>query len=409
MINFFTYQNLVKTFIFCFITLIVMNSIKSFQIVEFIGMYGKLAIILISILVFTPFLNRTGYSVKLKNNWAYLLIYILLVFFSIINVFHENKIGNLIYNLTLFFYVFYYFFMTKILWGVYFKEKKSKSYQHTKIEIFKVFRIALFWNLIFWFFLSFIANVDFSDDLGEFGGFFQDKIHFGLYATTGFLVCFYMRFNDIEKDNSKLNLLQIILYAFFAFISSRNALLIVVVAPLYYFVVYNVKNYLYALLLIISPLFIFYFDEIVYGVSVDRLNSLSSGRLEIWRIALVEVFQKGIFNGSGLFNLNDIVLKNNIGTGFHYLDTLEFLYFHSSIVELLAGGGVLVLLLFFWILFKSWNSLTRIEKAIMSAILIGGTVESYLTQPFMLISVLFYFILMMNNSQMRVAKLTIKA
>ncbi|MDO1513693.1 hypothetical protein Q2T41_13600 [Maribacter confluentis] len=381
-----------------------MNSIKYFSIVEMIGTYGKLGIVLISILVFAPFVNRIGFRFTLRNVWAYWLIYLLLIFFSILYVFSYNEVGNLVYNITLVFYLFFYFFMINVLWGINFIKQKVESFEITKVEIFKVFRNALFWNLIFWFLIALINNYNFDDDFGDFGGFFQDKIHFGLFATTGFLVCFYMRYNDIERDDSKFNLIQILIYSVFAFYTSRNAILIVSVAVLYYFIIYNAKNYLYAIILSIIPFFLFYFDEIFYGISTERLNGLSSGRLEIWRITLIELFEKGIFFGNGLFNINNLVLEKNIGTGFHYLDTLEFLYFHSSWVELLAGGGVVVMLLFLWIIIKSWMYFSRIEKTVVFAILLGSTVESYLTQPFMLISILFYFVLIMNNSQMRVIK-----
>lgn len=382
-----------------------MNSVKSYPIIEFIGTYGKLAIIIISILVFAPFLNRNGYSTKLRNYWALAIIYVLLVLFSLLHSLRYHEVGNLIYNIVLIFYIFFYYFMIKILWGLYFKERNFKSFEFTKLEIIKVYRAALLCNLIFWFSLAFINNINLSDDFGDFGGFFQDKIHFGLFSATGFLACFYLRFNDVERDKSKLNLVQLVLYAIFAFYTSRNALLIVVVAPLYFFIVHKAKNYFYVMMLLVVPLIVVYFDEVFLGFSTERLNGISSGRIEIWRLALEVIFENGIFNGSGLFNINDIVLENNLGTGFYYLDTLDFLYFHSSFVELLAGGGLIALILFLWVLGQSWKYYSRVEKALVSGILIGSIVESYLTQPFMLISSLFYFVYISNASQMRIVKL----
>ena len=250
------YKLLGKSFIFCFITLVIMNSIKSYPLVEFIGTYGKLGIIILSIVIFLPFLNQVGFSVRLRFNWAYLIIYSLLVIFSLVSLFENNEIGNLVYNVLLIFYLFFYFFMIKILWGVYFKEKQLESFENMKIVIIKIYRSALFWNLILWFSLALINNIDLSDGFNDFGGFFQDKIHFGLFATTGFLVCFYMRYNNIERDTSKFNLFQILLYAVFALYTSRNAVLIVVIAPLYYFIIFKVKNFLYTIPIVISPIII---------------------------------------------------------------------------------------------------------------------------------------------------------
>ncbi len=380
-----------------------MNSMKSYPLIEIIGRYGKLVIILPALIIFLPFLNHENISIKLRNQKAYLLMYALLILFSIAHVYNINELGNLVYNLLLFFYIFFFYLMIKILWGVNFKEQELKSLGNTKVTIIKTYRSALFLNLIFWFFLAFLTDQNFNDE-GDFGGFFQSKIHFGLYTATGFLTCFYMRFNSLERDTSKFNLIQMITFMILAFYTSRNAMLIVILTPIYYFLVFKVKRILNALPLLISPVLIAYFDEIFLGVSTENLNSVSSGRIEIWSIALENIVENGIFTGSGIFNLNDIVLQKNIGTGNYYFDRIDFLYFHNSFIELLAGGGLALLLLFIWIVVDSWRYFSRIEKAIMCSVLIGGALESYLTQPFMLISSLFYFILLMSNSQMKITK-----
>lgn len=380
-----------------------MNSMKSYPLIEIIGRYGKLVIILPALIIFLPFLNHENISIKLRNQKAYLLMYALLILFSIAHVYNINELGNLVYNLLLFFYIFFFYLMIKILWGVNFKEQELKSLGNTKVTIIKTYRSALFLNLIFWFFLAFLTNQNFNEG-EEFGGFFQSKIHFGLYAATGFLTCFYMRFNSLERDTSKFNLIQMITFMILAFYTSRNAMLIVILTPMYYFLIFKVKRTLNALPLLLSPVLIAYFDEIFLGVSTENLNKVSSGRIEIWRLALENIIENGIFTGSGIFNLNDIVLQKNIGTGNYYFDRIDFLYFHNSFIELLAGGGLVLLLLFIWIVVDSWRYFSRIEKAIMCSVLIGGTLESFLTQPFMLISSLFYFILLMSNSQMKITK-----
>lgn len=378
----------------------------SYPIVEFIGKYGKLAIIIPALILFLPFLYRKAISIKLRNQWVYIAIYTLLILFSLIHMYFGDVPGNLIYNVLLIFYIFFFALMIKILWVINFKEHQLKSLQNAKITIIKTYRLALLSNLIFWFVLAFITKTGFSDD-GEFGGFFQSKIHFGLYTATGFLTCFYMRFNTLEKDTSKTNLLQMVTYILLALFTSRNAILIILLTPMYYFLVFKTKKLLYALPILFSPLLIAYFNEIFLGISTERLNKVSSGRIEIWRLALENIIENGIFKGSGIFNLNDTVLQKNLGTGNYYFDRIDFLYFHNSFIELLAGGGLIVLLLFVWLIVDSWRYFSRIEKAIICAILIGGALESYLTQPFMLISSLFYFILLANNAKMKVRKVKI--
>lgn len=404
MINNISYRFLVKSFIFCYVTLVVMNSMKPYPVVEMIGKYGKLAIILLALMIFLPFLYHKSISIKLRNQWVYLLIYTSLILFSLIHVYFSNLLGNLVYNVLLFLYIFYFYVMIKILWHLNFKEQQLQSFENTKITIFKTYRSALFLNLVFWFILAFLTNKSFYDN-GEFGGFFQNEIHFGLYTATGFLTCFYMRFNNIEKDSSKFNMALMLTYLVLAYFTSRNAILIIIIAPLYYFLVFNIKKVLYALPILMSPVLVAYLNEISSNISTDRLNKVSSGRIDIWNLSLENIMEIGIFKGSGIFNLNDTVLQKNQGTGNYYFDRIDFLYFHNSFIELLAGGGIIALILFIWVLIDAWKYFTRIEKAIMCAIIIGGTLESYLVQPFMLISSLFYFILLVSTSQMKVLKL----
>ena len=232
----------------------------------------------------------------------------------------------------------------------------------------------------------------------EYGGFFQDEIHFGLYAVTGLFVTLYLRYNNFWADKSMFNVTQIGIYLVICCITSRNALAIVLAALVYFFIVSKVKNKFYAFLLLIFALLVVNLDLIALDLSFDNINYVSSGRFLLWTMAFLSIMETGFFMGKGLFNLNDIVLEENKFTGFYYLDSLDTLSFHSSYIELLAGGGIIVLILFFVVIIRTWPKFGKLEKSIAFGILLGAVSESYLVQPFMLISSLFYFILLLNNS-----------
>ena len=232
---------------------------------------------------------------------------------------------------------------------------------------------------------------------GNFGGFFQDSIHFGLFVTTGFLVSLFLRYNSYNKDKSIFNLILLIVYLGISLFTSRNSILIILVTIIYLFLVPKAKNKIIIFLIILLPIFIINSDIIFHGLNEDSINEFTSGRSTIWSLAISKIIENNILIGHGLFNVNDMVLQENVGIGFYYLDKIENLSFHSSYVELFAGGGLIVVIVFFRIIIKSLSRLNGVDKGILVGVLIGGLFESFLTQPFMLISCLFYFILFANN------------
>ncbi|UZO81462.1 hypothetical protein NBT05_03070 [Aquimarina sp. ERC-38] len=392
-------RRMVTSFTAIYLLLVIVNSIKEYTLTLLMGRYGKLVFAMITIPILIHMASRYKQRFRFKNKITGIVVLSLVIIFSIYYVLSTGDTERLLYNLALPVYLLFYFFLSKNVLFVTYKLVKDALYGHSKIWLLTIFQKVLFFNLFFWFAIAFATGMNMADEDG-FGGFFQDKVHFGLYTATGFLVCFYLRYNKVKRDRSIYNLLQLAIYVMLAFVTSRNALLIIFTAVFSYVVITKAQKTVSILLLLLFPLSLFYLDTFFYNVSGDQINSFSTGRWEIWRIAWVEIVDKGVFFGSGIFNINNTVLYNNLGTGFHYLDTLEFLFLHSSYLEILAGGGMITLILFLVIVVSSWNLFSNMDKAVMIAILFGGIGESYLAQPFMLISTLFYLILIINNHQL---------
>lgn len=392
---------LIKCSLFIFLSLVIMNSIKFNNAVTIIGSVGKL--VFCSFFIFTVLLltRRPKYNLRLFQKLNYILIFALIVFFSFLFFIAESDSKNLLANIAIPIYLYFFYLLSKLFIRI---NTGENFLLLSKIEFFKVFRFTLFFHICLWFPIALIIGLNMFEVDGGFGGFFQDEIHFGLYMVTGFLVCFYLRYNQFKSDKSLSNLVQMLIFLLGAMFASRNALLIILTAVTFFFVISRVKNKFYMIAIILLPSLLLNVDTLLAGFSVEKINELSSGRFVIWQLAVTEIFDGGYLIGKGLFNLNGVVLNKNTDVGIYYFDDLETLSFHSSYVELFAGGGLVALILFFRLIFKIWKRFSNIEKGIVIGILIGAIFESFLMQPFMLIPCLFYFILIINSLDIEIKK-----
>ncbi|WP_152537367.1 O-antigen ligase family protein [Aquimarina pacifica] len=379
-----------------------MNSIKFIGIITTLGSVGKLLFCLIFILGVILFVDREKIKIKFlsKKEWI-IMISFLLLFTASFTLITNTRI-NLLPNLAFPVYFIFYYFLIKLLIRVYQAKFGIKITKVVQFKVLDIFRKTLFANFLLWFALAIVSGVNMYETDGGFGGFFQDEIHFGFYVVTGFLVSFYFRYNTISKDTSYFNLLLILMYGGVATLTSRNAFLIIVVALIFYFGISNIKNRFYRVSLSTLMIIGVIVGLIIQDFSEEDVIILTSGRYQIWTLAFEEMFTKNfMLLGNGLFNLNDVILRENRGIGFYYLDTLENLSFHSSYIEILSGGGIVVLICFFMVISKTWKKLEPIEKSILIGILVGATFESFLVQPFMLIASLFYVIIISNNMEVK--------
>ena len=380
-----------------------MNLVKFIGGVSAIGSVGKLGFSVSFIIFVLVAVNRSKFKIKLLNKVESLLILICLVLFAVIFVYLNRSRINLLPNLAFPIYFIFYYLIVKLFIRANLLESGKAALEVVKLNIIYVIRFTLYINFFVWFSLALIFNVNMFEIDGGFGGFFQDEIHFGLYMVTGFFVSFYMRFNSFYSDKSYFNLLLMIVYGSLLLYTSRNALLIVLVALVYFFVISRIKNWIYGIILLLTPVVLAGLNIFLQGLTFQRINEITSGRFQIWTYAIEKMNETNSWIlGNGLFNLNDIVLKANVGKGSMYLDSLRSLSFHSSYLEILAAGGVIAVFLFFVVIIKIWKEFSSIDRSIMFGILIGASFESYLVQPFMLISSLFYLILLINSFKVRI-------
>ncbi|WP_157483802.1 hypothetical protein [Maribacter hydrothermalis] len=372
-----------------------MNSIKFNETIAEIGSIGKLVFCILFIST-SLFLNLNSVlKIKLKNYALFILIAVILVFnsFYYISSTNNNFLANIAFPI---YFVFYFLFIKNYI-SIIALKNRTNILELTKIKILSLFRVILFSNFVFWFILAYGTGVNMINFDENFGGFFQDEIHFGLFAATGFIISFYLRFNNLQKDVSIFNYVLLLVYFIIVLFTSRNALMITLIIPFYVLVFSRIKGFVAIFFYTFISIMIIEFYHYLNLITVENINTITSGRLTIWMLAIEEINQNGWFGGFGLLNLNDIILARNQGIGLFYLDRLEYLSLHSSFVELLAGGGVLAILFFAYLIIKSVIKVDNLNRGILLGILIGAFFESYLMQPFMLISILFYFIFFINN------------
>ncbi len=386
-----------------FLTLVIMNSIKFIGIVTTIGSVGKLLFCLSFIGGIALFIDRGKIKITFLRKVEWFFVIASLLLFALYFVVSTNTRINLLPNLAFPIYFVFYYFLIKLFIRVYRPKAGVAVSNIVQLKIFDIYRKTLFVNFIFWFVLAKGAGINMYESDGGFGGFFQDEIHFGFYVVTGFLVSFYFRYNSISRDTSFVNLMLMLMYGGVAMLTSRNSFLIIVVALTFYFGISNVKNQFYRVWLSTILIIGIVIGLIIQDFSEADVIEITSGRYQIWMLAFEEMFSRNfMLLGNGLFNLNDVILRENKGIGFYYLDTLENLSFHSSYIEILSGGGILVLIGFFRILSKTWKTLDWVEKSMLIGILVGATFESFLVQPFMLIASLFYVIVISKNTTPRI-------
>ncbi|WP_344927097.1 hypothetical protein [Aquimarina addita] len=380
-----------------------MNSIKFSSLITTIGSVGKLLFCLLFIGAVILLVNKEKIKIEFIRRKESIIIFSLLLIFATCYILLTGSRTNMLPNLAFpVYFLFYYFLVKLILRSIEINNKWDLS-KVIQFRILSVFRKALYINFFFWFAIAIVGRIPMFEESGGFGGFFQDEIHFGFFVVTGFLISLYFRYNDTIRDTSYFNLILLFMYGGMALFTSRNAFLIILVAVFYYFIISKIKNKFYR---------VFLFTIVIIGVNVNflfqdisekEIIEITSGRYSIWVLAFEEMFARGfLILGNGLFNLNDIILKQNQGIGLYYLDSLNSLSFHNSYVELVAGGGVIIIFFFIKIILKTWKSLTTINRSIVASILVGATFESFLVQPFMLIACLFYFIIIINNTTVRV-------
>ena len=386
-----------------FLTLVIMNSIKFVSAITSLGSIGKFLFVLVFIGGAFAFVDKEKIRISTLRFREWAIVVGLILFFAFVYMATTGDRYYLMPNIAFPLYFIFYFLLIKLYVRLHPLVSGQQILKQLQYKLLSVFRTTLWFNFVFWFPLAILFRAQLFEESGGFGGFFEDEIHFGLYMVTGFLVSLYFRFNTIRRDRSYFNTFLLFLYGGTALFTSRNAFLIIVAALFYYYGVSKIKKHFYR----VASFVLFFIGVnafvIIRDINKAKLIEITSGRYQIWLLAFEEMYSKGkYFVGSGLFNLNDVILRKNKGVGFYYLDDLDSLSFHNSYIELLAAGGIIAFVFLIIAIGKTWKKLTRIDKSIVASILVGASFESFLVQPFILIAVLFYMILIINTIQVKV-------
>ncbi len=362
-----------------FVTFLVMNPIVFNLNIALIGKYGKLVVAFLGILI----LQNSFIQIKIfakKYVWL-MLFWALCIGFTLLRIIEKGINFDLIQQNVLFIVFIYFYYLLALTF--------KKRYRRPNYYFFKYLAQTININLFFWtavvilFSFNIWHTVEGRTGLGLFYG---NYIQFGIFACTGAIANFSLLKSQIKK-NRKYHLFMFLLFGVLVLLSdSRNVQLILLV-----FLIFNlipqikkiaISN-IYLIIFSLSIASIFYFSgEILLN---ESLINLSSGRSSIWYYIYDYYSQNSFLKGEGIFGLNTTILENNIDTNY-YFQRIDFLYFHSSFIEIIAASGIIGFIFFILFIVKS----LKIKKkfyllGIIISILLGGLFESFLIQPTILL------------------------
>ena len=374
-----------KLLLFLFVTCLIINPMTFSDPIIFIGKWGKLLVALIGIITLQKSTLQLKYFLR-KSKWL-LFFWVLCIFFTVVRVAVRGFNFNLIqYNL-LFFVFIYFLFLLSLAF--------QSRHKMPNFYFFKYVAKAININFVFWGAVTFLLSFDIwftLEDRTGLGLFYDSYVQFGIFACVGAIVNFAMLRYKATK-NRKMHLFFFIVFCFLAVLAnSRNAQFILAA-----FLALNLFPYLKRVS--IKYIYLIAFAGLIFGVfyfSQDFLlnevfTELTTGRSAIWYYIFDYYSQSPIWLGEGIFGLNSTILENNLSSNY-YFQHLDFLYFHSSYLEVLCASGILGFLFFAIFLLKALRDKKKFYiTVIIIAVLLGGLFESFLVQPTILVSFLFWY------------------
>lgn len=263
------------------------------------------------------------------------------------------------------------------------------------VDIAKIFQKTILINITIWTIIAIILHqslydIDPTGGRSGFAAFTGDRMAFGLMLVTLYISTFILI--STEKQ-SNLNNKAILIFSFILTIYSdaRTAMLIEIIFTLLYYFQKRIKYLEFYIMLIFFVLIYIAF----YDFNISDFEKYSSGRVFIWLLVFKEKLND-IWNGSGLFNLNHYILIKYRHLSY-YFQRIDYLNFHSSYVEIFAGGGIITLALYLIFIYKTYIKSNKINRSIIFAISLGGCLEGYITQPAIVISSFFWIIIILSN------------
>lgn len=380
-------KNTSKYLFFCFLTLCIVNGMIQ-PVLHQLGQYGKIIIVLGSLIFFLGILPNIKRHIMIRKELLFLgIIFLLFIYYSL--MFYLNNNANAFtYSLLFICYLIFIFLIVNFN----LINNRSENNLNEYYNFFKLYQKIFIFNIILWFAVALVLNLPMiGQDIGGrtgFGGFYGARMAFGLLSVTGFIVSFYLYQEEIFIQKKRYQLFLTIIFLLLIMSSdSRTPQFIGIILVIHYYINKRLKY----LLILIAPFIIFYFLTVVDLDRSSDLNTISSGRVFIWDLVFKELLQNGIFNGYGVYNLNDLILEKyrHVSDFFRHAPGLSF---HSSYIELMAAGGLFSIIIFLYFNYKIYIKSSNIYQSMQISLLIGGIFESYIMSPNMPISMLYWIV-----------------
>ncbi|QWX84355.1 O-antigen ligase family protein [Cellulophaga sp. HaHaR_3_176] len=381
-----------KILLIAFVSFLIMNAITYNLNIFILGKYGKLLVAILGILMI-----HTS-KVKLKafftyNRWV-VFFWLACVLFTLVNYYQNGFSMNLFQNNILFIVFLYFYFLLS--------SSFFESYKFPNFYFLKYLSYALNSNLIIWTVVALILPFKIwhtLEDRTGLGLFYENYLQLGIFACVGAIANFSV-YKFIIKKQGKVYFAFFLVYAVLVFLSnSRNVQLILTVFVLLNYVPkikeLLIKNvYLISGLIVVLSLMYFTTELLL----TEDFTQFTTGRSAIWYYIFDYFSKNSIFIGKGIFGLNETILATNIDSNY-YFQRLEFLYFHSSYIEVLCASGLIGFILFgFAITVALKKKKNFYYSIILISILLGALFESFLVQPTILLSFLFWYFMVSKDN-----------
>lgn len=378
-----------------FISLCIMNLIKWNEYINFIGQYGKILWVLFSILILFIITIRNNLFTISNNLIQILFITLIFIFFSFNTYFNStNTLFKSTFSSLIFIvYILYFYLVINLISNQVNENNKIFTLNYiSNIIIRTIIPNVILWTIIGNLLLG--VNYYDSDPTGSRSGlslFTQDRMSFALLISTLFLTTFIH-----QQLNKNYNYYVILVTCFILIIlsDSRTAQTIVLFFLTVYYLKSKIKYIEIIILLFITFLiFITLINNITFNIDYQEI---SSGRVYIWSLVLSELKNNLYLIGHGLFNMNEIILNKYISFNY-YFQRIDFLYFHSSYIQILAAGGLIALLLFIIMITKIYFNNHILIKAPIIGICVGALFESFIVSPIIPISCFLWLIILIGS------------
>ena len=329
----------------------------SLSIIQEVGKYGKIAILLVTIYFFSIIVINKGLKILSFLTKETLIIY-LFGSFVLGSIYGYIVSSNFIYSFYTFYIVLSLLFVIII--------SINNNYNINIFHFFKIVESILIFQFIIGLLLIIVLNINLydvsagglSNTQGGLSGFLEKRNTFGLMCAVGFFSSLYV----YKISKSKKSLFLLVTYLILIYLTKTRFVYIIILSfvsfSIYFLILEKIKNgYIKIVIYIIKVavtsflLFSIYFfiinnQEIVY--------EFTTGRVLVWGLFIEEIQSDllGLTIGHGSTYFSDLIIDKH-GKYNYYISILDSLSLHSSYLKLLETGGIISLILFIYINLKA--------------------------------------------------------